>query len=204
MPAAGARSIAKAAGLDRYFTGKPCSNGHTAERYVCDGKCVECCKSPSSPIERRRASARESFARHREKRLSKWRERYAQNPEYYRERSRRYDAENREKRAASQKIWKAANPERVKVHRDASRAKRKAAAGRYTADDVSRILQMQKGRCGYCRTPIKDGYEVDHIIALSKGGTNEASNIQLLCRPCNRRKYTKDPIDYAQSIGKLL
>ncbi len=29
-------------GLTRYFTGKPCKNGHLTERYVFDSACVEC------------------------------------------------------------------------------------------------------------------------------------------------------------------
>lgn len=33
---------AQRTGLKRYFTGRACRNGHNAERYVCDGKCVDC------------------------------------------------------------------------------------------------------------------------------------------------------------------
>ncbi len=38
------RREAKALGLDKYNTGKPCRNGHLADRYVLNGNCVECCK----------------------------------------------------------------------------------------------------------------------------------------------------------------
>lgn len=31
---------------------------------------------------------------------------------------------------------------------------------------------------------------MDHITPLSAGGTNEQSNLQLLCPPCNRKKAT--------------
>ena len=36
------RSEAKAKGLKRFFTGKPCKHGHVAERYVGSSGCVEC------------------------------------------------------------------------------------------------------------------------------------------------------------------
>jgi hypothetical protein len=38
----GERSAAKAAGLARYTTGRPCKRGHVAERRTRDGRCVEC------------------------------------------------------------------------------------------------------------------------------------------------------------------
>lgn len=36
------RSDAKAKGLRRYFTGKPCIHGHMSERYVGRGTCLTC------------------------------------------------------------------------------------------------------------------------------------------------------------------
>lgn len=36
------RAEAKALGVTRYFTGKPCLRGHVAERYALDGHCHEC------------------------------------------------------------------------------------------------------------------------------------------------------------------
>lgn len=66
------------------------------------------------------------------------------------------------------------------------------------------IVKAQKQRCAICRTSIRKSYHVDHITALSKGGEHKPSNIQLLCRSCNVRKSAKDPIDYMQSLGRLL
>ena len=47
------RGTARAAGRKRYFTGKPCCNGHTAPRYVTTGSCVKCAAEtkvrPDSP-----------------------------------------------------------------------------------------------------------------------------------------------------------
>jgi len=36
------RKEAKALGLTRYYTGKPCLKGHVCERRLCNGNCVEC------------------------------------------------------------------------------------------------------------------------------------------------------------------
>lgn len=38
------RSQALTKGLSRYFTGKPCKNGHVAERKVANHTCVECAR----------------------------------------------------------------------------------------------------------------------------------------------------------------
>ncbi len=35
------------------------------------------------------------------------------------------------------------------------------------------------------------GYDVDHILPLSDGGTNEASNLQALCLMCHRVKSNR-------------
>lgn len=46
--------------------------------------------------------------------------------------------------------------------------------------------------CPLQGTPFDEaGYEVDHIIPLSEGGTNEASNLQALCLMCHRVKSNR-------------
>ena len=42
------------------------------------------------------------------------------------------------------------------------------------------------------------------IKPLARGGTNQRTNLQLLCPPCNLSKSAKDPIDFMQSRGFLL
>jgi hypothetical protein len=51
------------------------------------------------------------------------------------------------------------------------------------------VLLRDGGRCRRCRRSIN--LEVDHIVPVSKGGKSEESNLQILCRRCNRSKCKK-------------
>lgn len=75
----------------------------------------------------------------------------------------------------------------------------------WTPQDIIEKLKLQKYNCVYCKTSIKDYHEVDHFIPLCKGGSNEPSNIQLLCKDCNSSggKGRKDAHQFAQQHGKL-
>lgn len=59
--------------------------------------------------------------------------------------------------------------------------------GRYITVDVKEeVFRRDKGMCAECTSSVH--LEFDHIIPFSLGGSNEAGNIQLLCRTCNRKK----------------
>jgi hypothetical protein len=63
-------------------------------------------------------------------------------------------------------------------------------AKRRIPDPVRAMVLLRDGaRCLRCRTAVR--LEVDHIIPVSKGGKTEESNLQTLCRRCNRRKWKK-------------
>lgn len=44
----------------------------------------------------------------------------------------------------------------------------------------------------------------DHIMPMDLGGSNDASNLQLLCQSCNSSKHAKHPVDFMQERGFLL
>lgn len=48
------------------------------------------------------------------------------------------------------------------------------------------VWRRDQGRC--CECGSKENIEFDHIIPFSKGGSNTARNIQLLCESCNAKK----------------
>jgi len=53
--------------------------------------------------------------------------------------------------------------------------------------DVKELVWARDGgRCGTCGSISE--LQFDHIIPVSRGGSSEPENLQVLCGPCNRRK----------------
>lgn len=63
--------------------------------------------------------------------------------------------------------------------------------GRQTIPEDVKIFVWQRdhGRCVKCGS--QGRLEFDHVIPISKGGSNTARNIQILCETCNRSKSDK-------------
>lgn len=185
-------------------------------------------------IAQSKAWASENPDRVRESARLNARKYYAMNPEKYREAQKRYRERNldrvkekekyyrdnnKEKVRAAHAAWKLANPEKAKASLAAwekanpekriavnanRRARKRNADGSYTAEQIDCLKGLQKDRCAICAAKLSDKYHRDHIMPLALGGTNDISNIQLLCQTCNCRKGAKHPIEYAQQIGRLL
>lgn len=49
------------------------------------------------------------------------------------------------------------------------------------------LLKQQDYRCNICKEKNRP-WDADHIIPASEGGTNDITNIQIVCRPCHIEK----------------
>lgn len=55
-----------------------------------------------------------------------------------------------------------------------------------------KVAAAQEWRCGHCSTLLDASYEVDHIVALYRGGSNSEANLIALCRNCHGKKTVEE------------
>ncbi|WP_185641315.1 HNH endonuclease [Burkholderia sp. Bp8989] len=170
-----------------------------------------------------KASEAKSYAKYSDKRKLESKVRSERNRVLRLARQKLYIAANRDRLKSKQKEWYEANRDhviekaskwrianlekareqsRLKAHR--RRLRLATSQGVFDKSDIDALLEKQRWQCVCCRFSLKNGYEIDHIEPISKGGSGHHFNIQLLCRSCNRRKSARDPIEFMQSRGFLL
>lgn len=59
------------------------------------------------------------------------------------------------------------------------------------------VLVRDNRTCAYCSA--EGAYHVDHIIAVSRGGSNAFDNLTTSCAPCNQSKGPKPLVDWKAS-----
>lgn len=157
-----------------------------------------------------------------------------QNPNKVKEQQARYREKNRELSVFRTKQWSLANPGKAKkrsaiwyknnpdrakalqarffannpgsksAYGQNRRAKKKLAGGILSIGLAQKLFKLQKGKCPCCHEPLGDDFHMDHVIPISRGGTNTDDNIQLLRAVCNLQKHAKDPLQFMQERGFLL
>jgi hypothetical protein len=55
-----------------------------------------------------------------------------------------------------------------------------------------KVAASQKWKCAHCNSILDASYEVDHILALYRGGSNSEENLVALCRNCHGKKTVEE------------
>ncbi|SRR5258708_7584379 len=116
-------------------------------------------------------------------------ERYA-HPERNRQWSRDYRKRHPGRAAIITRRWRVNHRDRANVCKRNYYARKRQAQGSHTAQDVQKQYERQKGKCYYCKRKLAT-YHVDHVIPLSRGGSNGPENLVIACPSCNSSKHNK-------------
>jgi hypothetical protein len=206
------KAQAKAEGKKRYFTEKPCANGHIAERNTSTGRCVECNRlrmrkywaDYPEAVEKRNKVFKEykfknpeNYAKLQEVKKYKWR-----NDEEYRlktsessklkNRIRYLDPIYAEKRKKQGKEWFKNNSGIAKEKRARRRASQKNATPSWlTSIDKAKISSFYE-IASALDVQIGVKHHVDHIVPIkgkSISGLHVPWNLQVLTATENLRKH---------------
>jgi 5-methylcytosine-specific restriction endonuclease McrA len=139
----------------------------------------------------------------------------AEHPEY----QRKWYKEHPEQVRAYKVKYRKEHPEQSQIYDDKRRGKRldyfhnyfqtaegkisrknsnhnrrtKVKGQKITLAEWTAIKEQQKYHCYWCKQKFPESkLTMDHVIALKRGGLNDASNIVASCQLCNSKKYTQN------------
>lgn len=202
------RAEAKAQGLKHYFTGKPCSKGGIATRYVSSGNCAcDKCREENREaayaiISRWRGKNRETLAerqrRYREENreaVSEYNRRYREeNCEAIAERHRRWREKNREYVAEQKRRNYEENKEAYLAYAAHRRAAKRQAIPSWFSEFDEFAFQQAYELAAERQKETGIEWHVDHMIPLLARkccGLHCAENIQVIPAVMNLEKQNK-------------
>jgi 5-methylcytosine-specific restriction endonuclease McrA len=107
--------------------------------------------------------------------------------------------QNKEKRKAYATAWQKANPEKFRRYQSISKKRNKESIAADTRRRNARrkdngvfviskqeLIKLSQGPCFYCGSTQQ--ITVDHVVAISRGGTDSIGNLVSACKSCNSQK----------------
>ena len=101
--------------------------------------------------------------------------------------------DQKEEKRKKQRDWEQRNKPIVKAQGARKRTKGKKIKGVITKEIAIELFE----KYDYClRCGTKEDLTIDHIIAITNGGSDEWDNLQILCFSCNSSKGNRHSTDY--------
>ncbi len=68
-----------------------------------------------------------------------------------------------------------------------------------------KLMRRQDRTCAYCGyRRIASSLDIDHIVPVVRGGSNDESNLQVICRSCNQRKGMQTDEEFRARYASLV
>jgi uncharacterized protein (TIGR02646 family) len=168
-------------------------------------RCKSCCKRYHQNNKER---VRERWKAYKEANQDALRAYHRQHYAENKDAKKRYQADYRERNAETiteyQREWRKANAEKKKMQNARHRAQVLKAPGSHSEADIRRMYRDQDGLCAYCEIPLDGSFHVEHMQPLSRGGSNDWSNIAITCQGCNSRKHSKTVEEFFRGVAERL
>lgn len=126
------------------------------------------------------------------------REWYKNNSLKHRETGARWEKQNRDKVLRHERKYRDNHPDYAAKKNSTRRAR---LCGSFTQTELEQVkLAQWFGNlcCYYCGCNIDDIYHIEHVIPISRGGSNTIDNIVLACPSCNHSKGNKLVVEWRE------
>lgn len=172
-------------------------------------QCKECISSINKIKNKNNAVKNKQYGKHyrdnnKEKIKNKSTLYYAKNKEIILIKTKKYYEDNIEKIKKRNKIYFSSEKGKAVLKNNEYKRRAKKKEGNVTSDYLVR-LKLNAKKCYWCNCNLKNQkIHIDHYDPLCNGGTHNTDNLVVSCDKCNLSKNKKDPILFANSLGKLL
>jgi len=174
---------------------KKAKDGLQSRCKVCTRECHKKWREKNREYDiERQKKWREENKEHRREYAKKWNEenpeynkkRYEENKDYYHKYNKRYREENKEQESKRIKKWREDNPHLCREYTQRRRAWKKAALPHLSENEnlALKILSEEASMLG-------EGWHLDHIVPISKGGLHHPDNLQIVRASYNLSKKDK-------------
>ena len=101
----------------------------------------------------------------------------------------KWEKANRTRINTTTREWHVRNPGKSSEYHTRYRTQKANNGGNHTANEFIALCEEYGNLCLACKE--ERPLTADHIVPVIMGGSNNISNIQPLCQPCNSKKWTQ-------------